>query len=85
MEYLGHILKKSSMNWMEIFSWCLVGFGLFGTWVTGKHNIGWILAILFQVGWTYYALSIEAPALAVQSVAFGLIAARNYIVGRNRP
>ena len=68
---------------MMLFSWALVVYGLVGLWLTGKHNWGWLMAVSFQVGWTYYALSIDAPALALQSVAFGIIAARNYYVGRN--
>ena len=39
------------------------------------------MAISFQVGWVYYAWSIGAMALAIQSVAFGIIAYRNYVVG----
>jgi hypothetical protein len=69
---------------LEIFSWLLVVYGLIGFWITGKHNFGWLMAVIFQVGWTYYALSIDAHALALQSVAFGVIAIRNYIVGRNK-
>lgn len=70
---------------LEIFSWFVVIFGLIGTWVTGKHNWGWLMAVIFQFMWTYYALTIEASALAAQSVAFGTIAARNYFVGRKLP
>jgi hypothetical protein len=65
-------------------SWCLVVYGLVGVWITGKHNWGWLMAVTFQIFWTFYAVSIDAYALAFQSVAFGLIAVRNYIVGRNK-
>jgi hypothetical protein len=67
---------------VEIFSWVIVIFGLIGTWTTGKHNIGWLMAVVFQTLWTIYALSIDAEALAVQSIIFGLIALRNYFVGK---
>jgi hypothetical protein len=70
---------------LEVFSWIIVGIGIAGTWITGKHNWGWLVAVVFQALWIYYALGIDAPALAVQSVIFGLIAARNYWVGRGRP
>jgi len=69
------------LNNLEIFSWILVVYGLIGFWITGKHRIGWLMAISFQVGWVYYAWSIGAMALAIQSVAFGIIAYRNYVVG----
>jgi len=69
---------------MEILSWCLVVYGLVGVWITGKHNWGWLMAVSFQVAWTFYAISIGAPALAFQSVAFGVIAIRNYMVGRKQ-
>ena len=67
---------------METFSWFIVCLGLIGTWITGKHYWGWLIAVVFQILWTTYALSIEAQALAVQSIIFGLIALRNYFVGR---
>jgi len=69
---------------MEELSWFLVVYGLVGVWITGTHNWGWLMAVSFQIAWTYYALSIDAHALAFQSVAFGFIAIRNYRVGRTR-
>lgn len=71
------------MDLFEVFSWLLVLLGLVGTWITGKHNFGWLLAVLFQVLWAYYAFVISAEALAAQSLAFALIALRNYIIGKN--
>lgn len=67
---------------LEVLSWILVVYGLVGLWITGKHNWGWLIAVSFQAFWMYYALAIDAPALAFQSAAFGLIALRNYYVGR---
>lgn len=72
------------MSELDILSWVLVVYGLVGVWITGKHNWGWLMALTFQIGWTWYALVIGAPALAFQSVAFGLIAIRNYFVGREK-
>jgi hypothetical protein len=69
---------------LELFSWAIVALGLSGIWITGKHNWGWLMAVVFQILWTYYALAINAHALAFQSIAFGVIALRNYLVGRKR-
>jgi hypothetical protein len=74
----------SVMSNLELFSWVLVGYGLIGFWITGKHNYGWLMAVTFQIGWTWYALHIHSYALAAQSVAFMVIAIRNYKVGRNK-
>lgn len=73
------------MNYVELFGFAVATLGLIGNWVVGKHNWGWLIGIAFQSMWVYYAVLISAPALAVQSVLFGLVAARNYWVGRGRP
>ena len=82
VDNLYKILSAWKQIMLEIFSWIIVVFGLIGTWLTGKHNWGWLLAVVFQTMWTYYAIAIDAKALAFQSVAFGVVALRNYIVGR---
>lgn len=67
---------------MELVSWLFVLVGLVGVWVSGLHYSGWLITGVFQAFWVWYAITISASALAFQSALFGLIACRNYFVGR---
>lgn len=66
------------MNWL--WSFILAGIGLLSLWVAGNHNkAGWMIGIIAQVLWFWYAIATEQFGFILSCFAYGWVYARNWL------
>lgn len=66
---------------MWAWSYVLTAVGVFGLYLSGKKlQVGWLVGLMAQILWVYYAVATRQWGFIVSAFAYGTIYARNFLL-----
>jgi hypothetical protein len=67
---------------VEVWSWILIALGIASFWIVGSgKNYGWLVGVSSEFVWLVYAIVTQQYGFIPGAFLFGVVYARNYIVG----
>ena len=67
---------------LAVLSWAAVLVGFVGTWVSGRHRVGWLIGCVSSLLWLGFDTTIGVWAGACACVVTVGIGVRNYRIGQ---